>query len=431
MITLQDIMDWGIVGAGGAGFPAHIKLRQRPQLLFMNAAECEPLLHKDAEILRQHTDVVLKGFEAAIALTGARKAVIAIKKKQESLIRILKKKMSPSMQMLLLDDIYPAGDEITLIYEATGRVVRPGDLPVTVGCLVQNVETLYNIGNGKPVTHKMITVTGAVKEPRTLLVPIGTSIGVILSHFEITAQPFMVRSGGLMMGSVEKDPDAVVTKTMGGLIVLPLEHPAAHVYERYAEEKYTVRMAKAACDQCSLCTEICPRYLLGYPVRPELAMRNRMFAGDMKAVHAGNVFCCECALCTMVACPEGLDPRGSTVMEKKEILKEIRKGRNPEALPHPLYRYRKTPMRRVIQRLGVSEYDREALLSDLEIHPGRVRIPLRQHAGAPAVPVVEAGKCVRQGDLLAAANGDISASVHASMDGIIIRLDADAVTIQG
>ena len=108
----------------------------------------------------------------------------------------------------------------------TKRVVQPGALPISVGCVVQNVETLYNIGINKPVVDKFISVAGSVQEPATIKVPVGTTYADVLSNFKITTPDYVVRSGGLMMGVLEDNLNKVVSKRTGALIVLPADHIA-------------------------------------------------------------------------------------------------------------------------------------------------------------------------------------------------------------
>ncbi len=418
MVTLQDIKNNGIVGAGGAGFPSHIKLASRPEFLILNAAECEPLIHKDRELLGFGMDAVLKGFSSLLKLTGASRGIIGIKKKNSALISSLEKKMPSGCEIIPLGDFYPAGDEVTLVYETTGRLVNPGQLPVQAGCLVQNVETVYNIGINEPVTTKFITVAGEVDEPRTLKVPVGSYIEDVLSLFRLTTSRAVILSGGCMMGSLAERTD-VITKCTAGLIVLPSDHPLVSIYRRYRDKEQTVKTARAACDQCSFCTELCPRYLLGHPVRSELSMRNRMFPVSEPSVHKGSRFCCECNLCTLYACPEGLDPRGATIIEKRQLSGEKTELESLKAVVHPMLPYRKVPTRKLMQRLDVLKYRDEAPLDNLEWKPARVSLPLKQHAGSPAQPVVRTGQRVNKGDLVAEAQERISARIHASIDGVV------------
>ena len=430
-MNLSDIEALGVIGAGGAGFPTHVKLSSRPDTLIVNAAECEPLLHKDMELILHHSDAVLEGLRVALAITGAGQAIIGIKEKHEEEIALLQGKTSGNIRVTPIEDVYPAGDEVTLIYMTTRRVVQPGDLPISVGCVVQNVETLYNIGINTPVVDKFISIAGAVEEPATVKVPVGISFAEVLARFRITVPQYVVRSGGLMMGALETDLNKVVSKRTGALIVLPPDHYCVTMYQRFATDHDVDRIAKAGCDQCCLCTELCPRYLLGQPVRPELAMRNRMFdREDEPMLFAGNFSCCECNLCTMYACPEGLDPRGATVIEKRLVRERQLKWTPREVAVHPMLDYRKVPTQKLKQRLDVLRFKDEGPLKDYTFSPASVRIPLGEHLGAPAEPVVSVGQIVHRYDVVGRAHGKVSSNVHASIDGRVGSITKDAVVLE-
>jgi Na+-translocating ferredoxin:NAD+ oxidoreductase RnfC subunit len=431
-MNLEDIERYGIIGAGGAGFPTYVKLNSRPDTIIVNAAECEPLVHKDMELILHYSDAILKGLRTVMEITGARQGIIGIKEKHDREIDLLESKLSDNVGLIPVEDVYPAGDEITLIYMTTKRNVAPGALPISVGCIVQNVETLYNIGLNKPVVEKFITVAGAVENPATIRVPVGITFAEVLSRFTTTTRSFVVRSGGLMMGVLEDDLNQVVSKRTGALIVLPSDHYCVTVYRRFATEHATDIIAKAGCDQCNFCTELCPRYLLGQPVRPETAMRNRMFTReDQPMVFAGNLSCCECNLCTMYSCPEGLDPKGATVIEKRLSREQRLQWTGREITVHPMYDYRKVPSSKLKQRLDVLMFRDEAPLNDMSFTPATVRIPLDQHQGAPAVPVVREGQRVQRHDMIGKPGGKISSSVHASIDGVVKTVSNKEIQLQG
>ncbi len=430
-MDINEIKNNGIVGAGGAGFPTHIKLLSSPDTLIMNAAECEPLLHKDVQMLLHYTAEVLAGFKTALKITGAKKGIIGIKKKHAEVIAKLRQHVNGEIAIKTIGDFYPAGDEITLIFLTSGRIVQPGNLPISVGCLVQNVETLYNIGTQKPVVDKFISVAGAVEQPATIRVPIGISFADVLSQFKITTAAYFIRVGGLMMGSLSHDLNQVVDKRTAALIVLPADHFCVTMYQRFATQNSIDRIAKASCDQCTYCTEFCPRYLLGHPVRPEISMRNRMFAQEADPIfNLGSAFCCECNLCTMYACPECLDPKGATTFEKKIALQNKIKWEGLPIKPHPMMNYRRVPTEKLVQRLDVRQFKDEGPLSLLAFDPLIVRIPLSQHCGVPAKPIVKKNDVVKRNDLIAEADGDISAHVHASISGRIIEVNNNNIIIQ-
>jgi Na+-translocating ferredoxin:NAD+ oxidoreductase RnfC subunit len=297
--------------------------------------------------------------------------------------------------------------------------------------LVQNVETLYNIAINKPVVDKFISIAGAVGEPATIKVPIGITYKEVLSKFRITVPNYVVRSGGLMMGVLEEDLNRTISKRTGALIVLPSDHHCVAMYKRFATEHDTDRIAKAGCDQCNFCTELCPRYLLGQPVRPETAMRNRMFTREeFPMLDPGNFSCCECNLCTMYACPEGLDPKGATVIEKRLALKQNQKWNGGPISVHPLFDYRKVPTEKLMQRLDILMFTDEGSLKDISYNPDTIRISLDQHSGSPALPVVKAGDSVKKYDLIGKAFGRISSNVHASINGVVKEVIKNEVIIQ-
>lgn len=432
-MTLQEIADLGIVGAGGAGFPAHVKLAARPEYLIVNAAECEPLLHKDGEIIGNFASMFLDGCTIAKELCKAARVIIGIKKKYKENIALLSSLLPENMSIVALDDFYPAGDEVTLVYKITGRVIQPGALPISCGCIVQNVETLYNIGRNKPVTGKLLTIAGAVKKPVTLNVPVGMSVRDLLSNVTITIPDYAVVANGVMMGYVEDNPDSVITKRSGGFIILSRDHYVVRMHLRARSDAKVTMLAKSSCDQCSYCTELCPRYLLGHPVRPELAMRNRQFAmGNDRRAHAGNAFCCDCNLCTLYACPEDLDPRGACRIEKPILKSSKSKQTGPSATvsAHPMVRYRATPVSRLKERIGIARYDDHAPLTTINKMPISVTIPLLQHIGAPAIPCVAVGDKVKEGQCIGKAAGMVSVPVHASINGTVRKITASEIIIE-
>jgi Na+-translocating ferredoxin:NAD+ oxidoreductase RnfC subunit len=420
----------GIVGAGGGGFPTAVKFEARVSLVIVNAAECEPLLHKDKELLQHHSEAFLRGLQMAMEITGAREGAIGIKEKYHEIIDALEGAVPPGVRVVPLPDVYPAGDEFILVHLVTGRVIPPGGLPKDVDVAVANVETLINIGLDRPVTHKYLTVAGAVESPVTLRVPVGIPIGeVIDAAGGATVRDIGVLLGGVMMAKPAAHLDEPVTKTTGGIIVLPATHK---LIERHNAPMIQVnRIGRSACDQCRFCTEFCPRFLLGHPIQPHRAMQSLGFATGADTMVA-TLYCCECNLCSLYACPEDLDPKNVCVQAKPMAREHglTFKGDPASITPHPLAEFRRVPMRRLIARLGLGEFNNVGPLVDHSFSPRRVKVLLKQHAGAPAVPVVKCGDRVRAGDLLAAPEqGKLGARVHASIDGVV-RVAADAVFIE-
>jgi Na+-translocating ferredoxin:NAD+ oxidoreductase RnfC subunit len=428
--SLDRIDELGIVGAGGGGFPTAVKFKTQASLLIANAAECEPLLHKDKELLHHHAEPFLRGMQMAMQLVGAREGVVGIKEKYLEIIAALEAAAPADIRVVPLPDCYPAGDEFILVHMVTGRVIPPGGLPKDVDTAVANVETLMNIGLDRPVTHKYLTVAGAVANPVTLRVPVGITIGeVIDAAGGPTVPDFGILLGGVMMAKPAADLNVPVTKTTGGIIVLPAEH--ALIRRHNAPWMHIAKIGRSACDQCRFCTEFCPRYLLGHPIEPHRAMQSLGFAEGANSMVAGTLYCCECNLCTMFACPEDLDPK-SVCVQGKPIARErglTWKGTPDSIEPHPMGEFRRVPMRRLIAKLGLGEFLNEGPLTEHSFAPTKVTLPLKQHAGAPAVAVVKCGDRVRVGDLIAAPEtGKLGARIHASIDGRV-TVGADAIVI--
>jgi Na+-translocating ferredoxin:NAD+ oxidoreductase RnfC subunit len=342
-------------------------------------------------------------------------------------------------ETLVYPDVYPAGDEYVLVYEIAGRQIPPGGLPLHVGCVVDNVETIVNVAEAvarRPVVDKCVTVCGAVARPLTAVVPVGTTLGdcLELAGGATTDDPLLL-TGGLMMGGVTSDLATPVSKKLGGVIALPRDH---YLAQRKSQSRATyTRIGHGQCDQCSLCTELCPRYILGYPIEPHRVMRTLLMTGEAK--QRGSLwaqYCCECNVCSLVACPEMLDPK-SICVDAKQTLREHQLGRTADELavlfraPHPSRQGREIPISTLITRLGLAPYDRKAPWTDLrDWRPARVTIPLDSHVGAPAVPVVRQGAAVRRGDLIAAVDeGQLGCPVHASIDGRVTAIEARAIHI--
>ena len=163
-ISSQTVAEAGVVGAGGAGFPTHVKIAGKADSVIINAAECEPLLHKDKEVLRCHAEAVLAGLAAGMRMVGATRGLMGIKDKYTDLIEQLRPHLQGGMEIVPLRDAYPAGDEFVLVYDVLGRVVPPGGIPLHVGAVVMNVETAVNVSAAPrmPVIEKYISVAGAV-----------------------------------------------------------------------------------------------------------------------------------------------------------------------------------------------------------------------------------------------------------------------------
>ena len=436
---LKSIRNAGIIGAGGAGFPTHVKLGAKVEYVIANGAECEPLLRGDRQLCENKPHEILKGLRIAMELTGAKTGIIGIKRKYIKAVGSLKTAINElnekEIELYPLDNFYPAGDEQVLVYEILGRVVPEGGIPLDVGVVVDNVGTLAQITQaveGTPVTHRWVTVTGAVREPQTRYLPVGMSVSeAIKMAGGPTVDAYSVISGGPMMGTLLPSTEVPIMKTTSGLIVLPDENYVIRTMKRPLN--VNVRYAIAACIQCRQCTDICPRYTLGHRVFPDKVMKGVAYGTISKVEHMTTAFLCvECGLCSHYGCPMGLDPKGFMAKVKGDLALAGIKNSHNEKKPEPNeYRYlRQVPLKRLIARLDLDEYDVDAPMNDAKVEVKVVNIPLKQHIGAPSIPVVKNGDRVRRGQLIAVIpEKALGANYHASIDGVVTEID-DSITIE-
>ena len=426
MATLAEkLKACGVIGAGGAGFPTGVKAASRAEFVIANGAECEPLLHKDAELMSHYPAEVLSGLKLMMEATGAARGKFGVKSKNTAAVEAIQRHLdAASVDMVLLGDFYPSGDEFELVPAATGRLVPAGGIPLQVGCVVANVETLFNVHQAErdvPVTRKLITVTGAVAKPLTFWAPIGTPFRDLLPLAGgATVRDFGVFVSGVMMGTLTFDLDEVITKTTGGLIVLPRDHYLISRKERPPQAMH--RIGRSACDQCSYCTEFCPRYLLGYEIVPHKVMRGLAFsASGSKQWSQWAELCCGCGLCTLYACPEDLYPKEACDQAKRDLREAGIKFRQQKPVEiHPMKEGRRVPLAMLRKRLKLEDYERPAPFAQLDLRPSAVQIKLSQHAGVPAHPTVRAGQRVKAGDAVATLKADeMGAYIHTSIDGTV------------
>lgn len=435
MSFAHKIFKAGVVGAGGAGFPAHVKAQSKVEIVLANGAECEPLIHKDYELMLHFSKEITKGLELLIESTSAKKGFFGVKEKNVKAISEITKYLNGKSELTKLGDFYPSGDEFELVYEATGRLIPPAGIPLDIGCVVNNVETLYNIALAEkniPVTKKFICVAGAVKEPSSFFVPIGTSFKeAIVFAGGTKLNEFGIFVGGVMMGHLIFDLNEVITKKTTGLVVLPKDHYL--IKRKNQPEENWHRIGKSACDQCSYCTEFCPRYLLGYQVEPHKVMRSLGFTKTGSAVwNQMAELCCSCGLCTLYACPEDLYPKEACDKAKIEMRNAgIKFTQQKSVKVHPIKEGRRVPLKQLIMKLKLQDYDVDAPFNSGKISVKKVRIPLQQHIGSPAKAIVKKGEVVEEGQLIGKVpDGELGANIHASIGGKIKEVTKEFISIE-
>ena len=296
---IKAARDCGLVGLGGAGFPASVKLTKKQDAdidtLIINGAECEPYITVDYRECLENTEDILEGIYLVKKILGLKKVVIAIEKNKPKAIEKLygiacdKRDNENSVSLMELPSSYPQGAEKVIIYSATGRKLPMGKLPSDVGCIVMNItsiSTLYKyIKTGMPLVSKRLTVDGdAICEPKNVIVPIGTTIQEVIDFcggFKET--PIKVLMGGPMMGLAVDNLNVPIIKQNNAITALT--------------EKTARSLEETPCIRCGKCASACPMGL--FPLEVAAVMKT----GDNENLLPLNVgYCMECGSCAYV-CP--------------------------------------------------------------------------------------------------------------------------------
>ncbi len=433
---IAAVREAGVVGAGGAGFPTHVKLQARVDTLIANGAECEPLLENDKTLMLNAAGFLSEGIRLAAEAVGAERRVIAVKAKYGDLIRHLETSLGGGgIEVFRLSNYYPSGDEQEIVREVTGKTVPEAGLPLDVGSLVQNVETLINVAKavaGKPVIRRVLTVTGEVARPGVVEVPVGVSAREVIEFCGgLTCADPVLYVGGPMMGEVQPSLDIPITKTSAALFILPADNFL--IQKRSIPIRHIIRQAQAACTDCMQCTEVCPRYLLGHKIRPHKIMN----AVTLGLSYQSDVFleaylCMFCGVCEY-ACPMWLSPRRIYAEVRAELQKRgVSFPRTAGTYAdHPMRRFRRVTPERLIHRYGLAKYDAALSREIRSLSANRVTIRTRQHLGKPAQVVIGEGDYVQEGQLIGEIpEGQLGARIHASIEGRVTCVDAEKVIIE-
>lgn len=293
----EAVREAGIVGLGGAAFPTSVKLTRNPKrpvdTLLVNGCECEPYLTADYRLMLDYPAPVVTGALLAASASGAQNIVIAVEDNKKDAAEALRKAAAGTgIRVVVVHTKYPMGGERQVIPAVLGREVPTGGLPLDVGVVVINVGTAAAIARavvrGKPLTHRVVTVTGAgVRAPKNLLAPIGMRFEDLIRYCGgLTPDAARVVAGGPMMGFAVADLSTPVTKGTSGITVL------TRADIRRADE--------TPCVRCGRCVDVCPLHLV--PTKAALAAKTR----DWDLARAYHLqACCECGCCAYV-CPAGI-----------------------------------------------------------------------------------------------------------------------------
>ena len=314
---LEAIKQSGVVGLGGAGFPTHVKFNVDPtriEYLVINGAECEPYVTSDTRTMLDRVADMKRALLAMVEHFGIKDIVIGIENNKKDAIRSMMGLMQEMaaegkcrFTVKVLPAVYPQGGEKVLIYHTVGRTVPVGKLPIDVGCIVVNCTTLAAIGTyletGMPLVEKCVTVDGgAVKEPKNVIVPIGTSMSDVFDFCGgLTETPDKVVYGGPMMGIAVPDVSAPILKNTNAILALT--------------KKETKLPKTTPCIRCGSCGNTCPFSLSPAEIARAYDKKDAV-ALDKLAVNA----CMECGCCSFV-CPANR-PLVQTNKLAKVFLKE-------------------------------------------------------------------------------------------------------------
>lgn len=419
------IKEAGIVGAGGAGFPSYAKLADGADTLLINGSECEPLLYTDYFILKTAFDEVVEGIKIVKDFLKVENALLCIKQHTADKLSLGEGEVLDfGISVKVLPNVYPMGDEISMIYEALGRVVKPGNLPITAGVIVYNVETVYNVFKavkyGNSVVEKYVMIGGNVQNPIVAKVPVGTPVISLFNKYGITVdENSTVLDGGPSMGKIINIYKAVVTKTTKSLLVLPNSTTA--IACKKINAKTSIARAETACCQCMRCTDLCPRGLLGYPLEPHKMVRTAAHAVSIiPDMVLAATLCCGCGICEALACCQGISPRAVISEYKALLAKNKKRFVGTKEIEAKVERnYRMIPSDRWSSVLGVLKYDKMPKFVGEDFNYDKVEILLSQHIGAPSVPIVKNGDIVKKGQKIAESASGLSLPQYASIDGVV------------
>ena len=435
----QLLKDNGVVGAGGAGFPSYCKLAEGASVLLINAVECEPLLYTSYTLMQQRIRDIVIGMRAVMEYAHIPTGYIAVKGYRAQKLGFADgQELAEGVFIKYVPNVYPMGDEINLIYTVTGRVVAPGQLPITQGVIVFNIETMHNIGlvvqYGQPVTKTYLTLAGDVPEAFCIKVPLGMRISEVLETMKIKVpDTHVVIDGGPSMGTIVNPNVDVVKKPTSGLLILPRDIPAVRNKLRTMEENF--RMAASVCCQCTRCTDMCPRHLLGYPLEPHKMVRSTLTAAQAtpELIKSASM-CCGCDICGSLACCQDISPMQIIKQYKGILAKNKMKyvaDPSEQFTPSPERDYRMVSAGKWKEVLGVAKYDKfPPTYIEEKLKAKDVLVPMVQHIGAPAIPIVKVGDEVKENDMIAKAAEGLSVPNFAPITGRVTFVDEKTIVIR-
>ncbi|MDE5669657.1 MAG: electron transport complex subunit RsxC [Duncaniella sp.] len=285
---IELIKDAGIVGLGGATFPAHVKLMPPPgskaEVVIINAAECEPCLSCDDMLMRENAREIVKGVQLLVRAAGVNRAVIAIENNKPEAIAAMTEACAstPGIEVMTMQVKYPQGGEKQLIAAVTGREVPSGALPIATGSIVQNVATAYAVYravyHNAPILDRVLTLHDG-NEGKNLRVPLGTILSTLV---EPGTEYEKIILGGPMMGRTASTLNTPMIKGTSGILLDP---------------RYAHRREPEPCIRCAACVNVCPMGLEPFLLSTLSRLKQYDEAEQEKIAN-----CIECGSCSYI-CP--------------------------------------------------------------------------------------------------------------------------------
>ena len=376
----------------------------------------------------------------AMESTGAKRAVIAIKSCDEDIVESFRKllKKESFIDLYLLEDYYPVGDEHLLVYEVTRKVVPQGGDPLDIGIVVDNAlgfAQVYQGVHGKPVTERPVTITGEVERPQVVWVPIGTPYEEVIKlagGIKLNPKDVVILDGGPMKGKVISQLQEGIGKTTTAVLVLPKCHIVSKVKQKTLSQM--VKENQGVSGESSKVADLCPRYQLGHDIYPDRAFMNIHFPESLRPSDVESSFLCNgCSLCDYMGSDvstfsprlvyqglrKELKKRGVSAPQRRSDIK-VREG----------IRNNRVSTAHLRKRINVDHYEQDKMFIGEKKLPEVVRIPLLKHKGSPARPVVFEGQPVRMGDVVAfSPPNELGTTCHASITGKVGEVNEQWIEI--
>lgn len=316
-LIIPAIKNAGICGLGGASFPTHVKLSIKPEqkcdCIIANGAECETHLTCDHRLMLENPVRVVDGLRAAMRAINVKEGIIAIEDNKPDAIEAMRKACQgrEGVRVQVLKTKYPQGGEKQLIEAVTGRQVRSGGLPIQAGVIVMNVATCAAVADavidGKPLVERIVTVTGAVREPANLRLRIGTITEDIIGECGgFSGDVGKVIFGGAMTGMCAPNTSIPIAKATGGILVLDKQDAAS--------------VEEGPCLRCGKCVEVCPIGL--HPLKIKIAADADRI-DECKRLHV--LDCTLCGSCSFI-CPAHRWLTASFKVAKQKLAAQAKKG---------------------------------------------------------------------------------------------------------